>query len=112
MAVRFNWNSHLLLIRNNSLDDTWVSWTKNYLQTPFNKRAIESNFLYGCWFIAILARGVATIDFCNIGVLATELFAKVNNGLERIPAIEVAIKVVINPICNGLNPGKFQLIGG
>ena len=47
-----------------------------------------------------------------MGVLATELLAKVNNGLDKIPAKEVATKVKIKHTCIGRIPGKSQRISG
>ena len=49
---------------------------------------------------------------CRIAVLAMELFASVNSGLERIPARDVAIKESTMPTCSGRIPDKVQLISG
>lgn len=43
----------------------------------------------------VSALRVAAIAGCKIAVRATELFAKLNRGLDKIPASEVAIKVKI-----------------
>jgi hypothetical protein len=45
-------------------------------------------------------------------VLVTESLAKVNKGLDKIPAKEVITVATIIPTCKGRIPGKFQLITG
>jgi hypothetical protein len=63
-------------------------------------------------FVITLTCVLTTFAACNMGVLVTELLAKVNKGLDKIPEMVVAIKVTIKPSCKGLSPGKSQRTWG
>lgn len=58
------------------------------------------------------AGSMLTAVGCRNGVWAMELLAKVNNGLDRIPAREVAISDSTRVTCKGRIPGKFQRTSG
>lgn len=64
------------------------------------------------WAISSTIGAVCRLAVCSMGVEMTELLAIANNGLERIPAKEVATKDNTKPTCNGRIPTTFQRTGG
>ena len=47
-----------------------------------------------------------------MAVLITAWSAMLNRGLDKMPAIEVAITATTKPTCRGRIPGRVQVIGG
>jgi hypothetical protein len=58
--------------------------------------------------LTVLATSRVTSLACNIGVVTTALLARVNRGLARIPASDVAITAKIRLTCMGRNPETFH----